>query len=167
MISALSNNMTITHHAAGVSALNEFGDEGYLPLGSVVDPLRDYRRQLTLRRPMLWKVLAKLQSFGNIRANWDGDGAQAIDGKVIDVAMSFIQSNADLIESPFYVVPTHFGGVQLEWVRGLRELELEFVSPDRIDYLFTDEDRGISEEASCSVTDQTFIRGLITRVNSG
>jgi len=131
------------------------------------NPLRAYRQQLTLNQPMIWGVLSKLESFANLTHGWDGDQAPTICPQVIAATRKLISSHADLIASPFFVVPTLEGGVQLEWRRGSRELELELINPSQIEYLFTDEDQNISEENIFPLSDDALIRELIARVNGG
>lgn len=132
-----------------------------------IDMHRRYQITLALERPALQVALSTLNKLGDLQPGWDGDAAPAIDPRIIDTARELIGELADLIVSPFYVVPTLQGGVQLEWHRGPRELELELVNEYAIEHLFTDKDGGISEEGTCAVLDSTFIRGLITRVNGG
>ena len=139
-----------------------------MPHGRELVLLDDYERGFTLDQSAVRQARAKLDGFADLQPGWDTDGyAPAIDTQIIKAAGELIVDLADQIAHPFYVVPTLQGGVNLEWRRGPRELELELVSPDRIEYLFTDEANGIEEEAICQVTDDAFIRGLLARVHGG
>ncbi|MEE9404822.1 MAG: hypothetical protein V3V20_08010 [Algisphaera sp.] len=156
--------------------MNAIASGNYLPLiphaepcGAVKcgNPLRAYQQKLVLNQPMMWEVVNKLKSFAELVHGWDGDQAPAICPNVIAAVRDLIVNYADLIASPFFVVLTLEGGVQLEWRRGSRELELELINPFQIEYLFTDEDKGVSEENTFALNDESLIRELITRVNGG
>lgn len=86
-----------------------------------------------------------LNSFRELEPGWDGYSAPAIDPGIIESVRKFLVDNFLLkgLAGDYFgdltVVPTLSGGVQLEFIKGNRSLELEWVAPDKIEYLKVEE----------------------------
>jgi hypothetical protein len=79
-----------------------------------------------------WQValLRALAPLGALHANWDSYGSPAIDDSVIDGAVALIRNvGLENVSAP-RVIPISGGGVQFEWEKGRRGLEVE-IHPDK------------------------------------
>lgn len=73
-------------------------------------------------------LTARLEELSRLPAGWDGCGARPVDPLIAAAARRLVERlPADLLQGAF-AVPTAAGGLQLEWHRGRRVLELEFES---------------------------------------
>ena len=110
---------------------------------------------------------ARLDELAKLRPDWDGEGAPAIDPKILTAAREMIESLPRFVAIRPMVVPLTSGGVQLEWHKGRTVLELEFESSDSIHYLKWDPDKQTEEESTLSVTQTeelvTLIRWFMER----
>jgi hypothetical protein len=70
----------------------------------------------------------KLADLAKLEANWDSYGGKTIDPRCIESARKGLQHCPEGMPK-VRVVPCSDGGVQLEWSKDGRELEIEF-SPD-------------------------------------
>jgi len=94
----------------------------------------------------------ELNRLAALKSNWDGYGASEIDPSAIGRARAFVQSlPANLAPSPL-VVPLPDGGLQFEWHKGSKILELE-VEGDNIHYLKWHPDAQIKEEATFPIVE--------------
>ncbi len=100
-------------------------------------------------------AVSLLDLLKGLPPDWNGYGAQPINAELIEQAKRFIERLPDDIVDAPAVVPMTRGRLQLEWHRGNRSLELEFVSKGRIHYLKADDDSGTDEE-NILLTDQAF-----------
>ncbi len=84
-----------------------------------------------------WQVDAvkKILSFQPLTQNWDSYGSEQITQGVIDVAVNLINHIGFGNVSAPRVIPVSGGGIQLEWVKGGRELEVEVHPNGSIEYL--------------------------------
>lgn len=91
-------------------------------------------------------AVKKLLRFGRLAPNWDSYGSRTISIEVIRTAIDLL-SHASLEDLPSpSILPVSGGGIQLEWVKGDRELQLE-VKPDcSIVYLIAENDEPLEEE---------------------
>lgn len=81
-------------------------------------------------------LVEQLDAMRDLNENWDGYGAAAPEGRVLDLAREFVR----LIEAVLrrrgaaadnlYVSPTRIGGVLIEWEDGEMEHEVE-INPDQ------------------------------------
>jgi hypothetical protein len=98
-------------------------------------------------------VHQKLDSLAALVANWDGQGALAIDPAIIAAAKQFVSNLPENIASSPAVVPMAKGNLQFEWHDGSRTLELEFEDPDTIHYLKWHPEERTEEEDYLNVVD--------------
>lgn len=84
-----------------------------------------------------WQVEAvkKIFSFQSLVKNWDSYGSEPIAQGAISLAMDLINHvGFGNVPAP-RVIPVSGGGIQLEWVKGNRELEVEVHPNGTIEYL--------------------------------
>jgi hypothetical protein len=120
---------------------------------SVAEPSQARWVRQRLYDPWLREQLDLLRG---LQTGWDGYQAPPPARDIIDAVGRFIN---EVLSSHFVprptVVPTMSGGVQLEWHKGTRSLELEFESSDRIHYLRWDPQREIEDEEFIRVDDRS------------
>lgn|SRR5271165_841993 len=83
-----------------------------------------------------------LRGFADIIAlpdNWNGEGADRIDRDAINRALAVIDQLLDRNAPAPSVVPTPDSGVQIEWHRGRKDLEIEFGPNGRTEFYYFDE----------------------------
>jgi hypothetical protein len=88
-----------------------------------------------------------LQGFANLAAltqGWDGSTAHRIDRPTINRALSAIEQILPSQAPPPSVVPIPNSGLQIEWHRNGRDLEIEFNPDGAIEFYYFDE--GTQEE---------------------
>jgi hypothetical protein len=71
--------------------------------------------------------------------NWDGEGAAKIDREAINQALTAINQLLDRNTPAPSVVPTPESGVQMEWHRRGKDLEIEFYPDGRKEFYYFDE----------------------------
>lgn len=91
-------------------------------------------------------VESHIDNLSQLEQGWDGYDAPRIEQWAILDAKAFIRSIAAFLQVDPHVMPTNCGGLQLEWVVGDRELEVEFEAPSIIHYLKTNTVNGEDEE---------------------
>ncbi len=96
------------------------------------------------------RLRSDLMEFARLKANWDSYGAPRISmdaiGAALDTLPELLSTGA-----PFpHLAPTPRGGIQAEWHRGQRTLELEFVSPVHIELSYEDDASGDAEDETLS-----------------
>lgn len=97
----------------------------------------------------LKEAFDQLDELERLPAGWDGVDADPVSstairaaGKLLaEVRQSLSERHGALI-SPLAVVPTPDGGVQVEWVRGLTELDVRIRPSGQISYLTATGPRG-------------------------
>lgn len=86
-------------------------------------------------------VLEQLEAMRGVKENWDGEGAAAPEGSIITAAVEFWQDLQRREELPQpYVTPNRVGGVLFFWEFGPHQLEVEFLSPEKAEFLHLDRD---------------------------
>lgn len=102
-------------------------------------------RVILVRELSGWQIdaLRKLADFEKLHPNWDSYGSPRISDGVIDVAVELIRNAIfDNVPAP-RIIPISGGGIQFEWGKGAREIELE-IHPDlSIEALIADADEQI------------------------
>jgi hypothetical protein len=78
--------------------------------------------------------------LGSLPENWDGEGSPPPTRAAVDAAVNFISAVATLgfveeLPTP-RLYPVHGGGVQIEWRKGERYLEIE-IMPDATAHFLT------------------------------
>lgn len=94
-----------------------------------------------------------LDRLGDLRQNWDREGAKPIEPAILQAARGFISRLPENVVSIPAVVPMAKGNLQFEWSEGERSLELEIETPTTIRYLKWHSEAGIEEEDSFSIDD--------------
>ena len=111
---------------------------------------------------------ARLDQIAALEPNWDGRGAPAVDRGLIRAVRAWDQDMPGwAFAPPPAVVPLASGGLQLEWRRADRLLELEFETPDQLHFLRWHPARAVEEEDTFPATDRNRAEGLIAWVTHG
>ncbi len=83
-----------------------------------------------------------LQGFANLATltdGWDGSGAARIDHATINRALGAIEQLLPSDAPAPSVVPTPESGLQIEWHRNQRDLEIEFSPGGAVEFYYFDE----------------------------
>lgn len=131
------------------------------------DFLQDYERRIEKYSPGLWQAQETLQKISELAHGWDGDQAMPVSSQALNLARMLISEYPGLTRNRFAVVPTLAGGIQMEWSKGSKDLEIEFVGSDRFEYLKADEQSGRSEEGSGIIADLGMIPSLVDWLDDG
>jgi hypothetical protein len=91
-------------------------------------------------------INSELIKLEQLKPNWDGYGALALDRAIIAAAKTFIARLPENLAPRPRVVPMSPGNLQFEWHDGPKVLELEFETAEAIHYLQYDPDKGVEEE---------------------
>jgi hypothetical protein len=84
------------------------------------------------------KAIQKIVGFEQLQANWDSYGSPRVADAVIRKAIDVVMATFDFGPLP-RILPVSGGGIQFEWEKGGRELEIE-IHPDlQIEYLLVNE----------------------------
>ncbi len=108
-----------------------------------------------------------LDRLAALEANWDAQGAKAIDGEIIAAARRFVSALPEDLSWPPKVVPMAKGNLQLEWHDGPRSLELEIDDPKTIHYLKWHPEKGVEEEGLFSIRETSRAEELIQWFTGG
>ncbi|MDQ2832315.1 MAG: hypothetical protein M3Y50_00950 [Acidobacteriota bacterium] len=76
--------------------------------------------------PWIREVNKRLEYLRRLRANWDGEGAPAIDFECCINSLRFLLERAANETPAPQIVPTYDGGLQLEWHTSGIDLEITF-----------------------------------------
>ncbi|MFN0171444.1 MAG: hypothetical protein ACKV22_33935 [Bryobacteraceae bacterium] len=90
-----------------------------------------------------------LQGFANLVSltdNWDGEGASRIDRTTINRALAAIERLLASDGPAPSIVPLSDSGLQIEWHRNRRDLEIEFTPNGRVEFYYFDEETGEEHE---------------------
>jgi hypothetical protein len=99
------------------------------------------------------RIEQELDRLAALPANWDGQGAVAIDGAVLQAARDLIGELPAFLTTVPAVVPLANGRLQFEWHEGSRSLELEFEDADNLHFLKWHPSEGIEDEGVYSADD--------------
>lgn len=83
------------------------------------------------------KAIQKIAGFEQLPMNWDSYGSRRVADAVIRNAIDLVMTTFDLGPVP-RILPVSGGGVQFEWEKGERELEIEILPDLRIEYLLAE-----------------------------
>lgn len=115
-------------------------------------------------------VIAALERLRMLAPNWDGYGASAIDGAIIDAAQAWVKRLPMELGFTPHVVPMSTGRFELEWDHKDKLLQLEF-SVDSIEYYKLCLQAGVEEMETFPITDMDksveLIRWFVTRTPMG
>ncbi|MBN1918453.1 MAG: hypothetical protein JW889_11120 [Verrucomicrobia bacterium] len=105
----------------------------------------------------IWRV-------ASLRSDWDGEGSPPPSPVAVGTAVRLLQGLVHYdLPSPF-VCPLREGGLQIEWQRYGRELEVEFWDAEEVGYLKVRVD-GSTEEGQCPAFDLHTFRELAEWLN--
>ena len=86
-------------------------------------------------------VLDQLEAMRGVKENWDSEGAAAPAQEIVTVAIAFWRNLQRQEELPQpYVTPNRIGGVLFFWEFGPHQIEVEFLTPDKAEFLHLDRD---------------------------
>ena len=96
--------------------------------------------------PWFEAIFGRIEHLLALPQDWDSYGGRPIDPKRVAHAVRILAEVMDNQTPLPALVPTHSGGVQLEWHQGQIDLEMEIVSPSRVVVDFEDLETGESWE---------------------
>ena len=111
-------------------------------------------------------LMPALQGFANLvtlPANWDREGASRIDGATINRALAATDQLLDVDSPAPSVVPLSSGGLQIEWHRRRRDLEIEFTPTGKSEFYFFDEETAEEHEGPVG-SNFVNLRGYLPRI---
>lgn len=111
--------------------------------------------------------IAQITDLLLLPEGWDGYGSPEISASIADAASKCVTRISAYCDQMPVVVPTSSGGIQLEWTRDERLLELEFTSDDTIHYLAVDPASDYEEEEIINAGDWGEILRLIHWLQHG
>lgn len=112
------------------------------------------------------KAIGDLLDLADLPDNWDSYGSQRIPNELIDVSKIFLSNLEYENLTPPVVVPISGGGIQFEWRKDNRELEIELVDTRNITYLRIVDTKPFDED-SLNIENSQASRRLIRWLNSG
>lgn len=95
-------------------------------------------------------VAERIVRLVRLREGWDGYAAPRIEAPFFISAVELLSRSMDTETSAPAIVPTSYGGLQLEWHRSGIDLEVELLSPKRFALTFQDEVTGEEWERESS-----------------
>jgi hypothetical protein len=90
----------------------------------------------------LARVLQGFADLITLPSNWDGEGAAEIDLSAINRALAAIERILPPNAPAPSVVPVPDSGLQIEWHRNQKDLEIEFRPNGEVEFYFFDEPTG-------------------------
>ena len=80
-------------------------------------------------------VQQRLAALSALKADWDGAGTKPIDPRVLAAVRAFIAGTPHAVNRYLFIAPGRDGGLQLEWHRDQRGLEMEWTPNGRFGVL--------------------------------
>ena len=118
-------------------------------------------------------ILRKLMQLTKLGADWDSYGAKPITPTAIDVAQRVVKRGVDRFGQlvfeqalPYAVVPSPDGGVQLEWLSGDREFDLDIAPDGGQSYLLVEGEGAARRYIEGEIASEEELKELIWRVIS-
>lgn len=97
--------------------------------------------------PWLTEITQRLERLISLPEGWNGYGAPAVEQETatsaLRVLLALRRGRPDLLPS---LVPTHLGGIQLEWHRGSIDLEAEILPDLSVDIWYMDDQTDTERE---------------------
>lgn len=115
-------------------------------------------------RPGKWwsRVTEQLDNLVALPANWDSYGADPVESDIVGSAMGFLLGFGAALDLPEpRVAPTRIGGVLLQWSSHQKSVEVEFVSPDAVSYVYADEASGQEFEGELFRDDEDHLQSVL------
>lgn len=94
-----------------------------------------------------WLQAARqLEAIARLPNNWDGEGSLAPSAQIINAASDLLKClfKTGIIDKP-HIYPTRDGGVQFEWERDSKYVEIELVAEGAASFYFCDEAQRLEE----------------------
>jgi hypothetical protein len=115
-------------------------------------------------RPVwLMPVLHGFANLATLSGNWDGEGASRIGTATINRALAAIERLL-LPDAPApSIVPLSSSGLQIEWHRNKRDLEIEFTPDGEVEFYYFDEETEEEREGPVG-PDFVNVEGYIARI---
>lgn len=104
---------------------------------------------------------ADLDRLAALDVNWDGYGAGPLDRDILSAARRFAERLLSTMTIRPLVIPISNGGLQFEWHKGPKVLELEIEDADTVHYLKWDPEEEVQEEDVFQIDDFERARDLI------
>src|SRR5581483_7638676 len=87
----------------------------------------------------LRRMVDELDELTSLPENWDGYGSLPIQARAKETALKLIEL-LDQLDMPIpHFAPVSGGGLQMEWQKGKRELELEILPQGEVLFLTADD----------------------------
>lgn len=98
--------------------------------------------------PASWlrDVGVRLDVIRKLPPNWDNEGAEPINDRILDVASELLRPLRWSGVPVPRIAPVRGGGIQFEWRVYGRELEVEILPDGSVEYLRVDESGGAEED---------------------
>jgi len=109
----------------------------------------------------------KIRELGQLKENWDSEGAPRLDRKILQAAAEFVDSLPGHIAPRPMIVPLSSGGLQFEWHNGEQSLELELENPREVRYLKWNPSDSVEDEEVVGVADIECLTNLIRWFSKG
>jgi hypothetical protein len=93
----------------------------------------------------LRRAQRKLKELSELQENWDGYGSPQIEPEALEIAAELVTNTATFGMPEPQIFPVPGGGLQIEWERLRRELELEILPNGEIEFLLVDRDGEMRE----------------------
>ena len=106
------------------------------------------------------------QGFAKVTAledNWDGEGASRIAPAMLERAMKALEQLLPRHASPPNIVPTHRAGIQFEWHRGGKDLEIELAPSGETTYYYYDAATQ-DEREGAAASDLSNVRKILEQI---
>ena len=107
-------------------------------------------------------ILPSLRAIEELPPNWDSYGSPPPPRQLTADILRVLHHTEFLSAPSPAVVPASGGGVQLEWATANRELEIDFSSGGKAQYLATDLSDGREFEGSLEPRDYAGVRSLLS-----
>ena len=107
--------------------------------------------------------IEQLEAMRHLSENWDGYGAAAPQGKIIDLAQDFIGlldamlAKSSAAPAEFHVSPTRIGGILIDWEADAMEHEMELGPDGSIGFLHHNKDTGSITTRKFSASDPAVV----------
>jgi hypothetical protein len=109
----------------------------------------------------LWLASARhaIDPIAALPDNWDGEGALRIQPAVMEAAVRALEQLLPSHTPAPQIVPTHRAGIQVEWHRNGKDLEIEFAPGRPATFYFYDSQTQVEREGALH-SNATLIREL-------
>ena len=106
------------------------------------------------------------QGFARVAAledNWDGEGARRIAPAMLERALKSLEQLLPRHAFPPNIVPTHQAGIQFEWHRSGKDLEIELAPSGETTYYYYDSATK-DEREGAAAPDLSNVRAILEQI---